>query len=199
MTEPQDFESLDELFRKTFDGLPENASPSGWDRPSDRVWQHVPATIQPPKSGRSTKAITLVSALAVTIVVGLYLVVNRSAPTVPTVETPVAQELPVATVPTPAATPAVEESTKSSAEITTPKRPTSVVSSRPQRLTPALPLAKPEKENIRPALQRPMGSAPLPGSQADAPNTTVLNQGRIWQTPLEPLPVLPDHVERQEK
>ena len=67
MTEPQDFESLDELFRKTFDGLPENASPSGWDRHSDRVWQHVQTSIQPPRSGWSTKAITLVSALAVTI------------------------------------------------------------------------------------------------------------------------------------
>ena len=194
MTEPQDFESLDELFRKTFDGLPENASPSGWDRPSDRVWQHVQATIQPPRSGWSTKAITLVSALAVTIVVGLYLFVSRSS--TPT-ETPVTPEVPVVTIPTPAATKAVAESTKSSAEITSPNRPASVVSSRPKRLTPVLPLEKPTID--RPAPQRPTGSAPLPGSQDDAPNTTVLNQGRMWQTPLQPLPVLPDRVDRQEK
>lgn len=196
MTEPQDFESLDELFRKTFDGLPENASPSGWDRPSDRVWQHVQSTIQPPKSGWSTKAITLVSALAVTIVVGLYLFVSRSS--TPT-ETPVTPEVPVVTIPTPAATPAVSASTESSAEITIPNKPASVVSSRTKRLSPTLPLEKPEQENIRPAPQRPTGSAPLPGSQDDAPNTTVLNQGRMWQTPLKPLPVLPDHVDRHEK
>lgn len=194
MTEPQDFESLDELFRKTFDGLPENASPSGWDRPSDRVWQHVQSTIQPPKSGWSTKAITLVSALAVTIVVGLYLFVSRSSSPV---ETPVTQEVSVVNIPTPAATPAVAESTKSSAEITSPTRPASIVPSRPKRLTPVLPFEKPVID--RPAPQRPMGSAPLPGSQDDAPNTTILNQGRMWQTPLQPLPVLPDRVDRQEK
>lgn len=196
MTEPQDFESLDELFRKTFDGLPENASPSGWDRPSDRVWQHVQATIQPPKSGWSTKAITLVSALAVTIVVGLYLFVSRSS-SPDTI--PATSEEPVVTIPTPATTPAVAETTETVAEITTPNRPASVVSSRPKHLTPSLPIEKPEQENIRPAPQRPMGSAPLPGSQDDAPNTTVLNQGRMWQTPLQPLPVLPDRVDRQEK
>ena len=189
MTEPQDFESLDDLFRKTFDSLPENAAPNGWDRPSDRVWQHIQATVQPPRSGWSTKALTLVSALSVTIVVGLYLFLSRTEQPVQT------------TTPAPVEQPVVATAPPATASVTTPEpvavtpsrvpetRPTAVRSIRTPR--PVVPPVAPQVSEERPATsQRPAtSSAPLPGSKDVPPNTTVLNLDRLWATPLEPLPL----------
>lgn len=84
MTEQKDFESLDELFRKTFDNLPDTPAKSGWDTPTERVWQHVQKEIRPPRTGWSAQALTLIAAFAVTLAVGLYLYFNRPAqPEVP--------------------------------------------------------------------------------------------------------------------
>ncbi len=191
MTEPQDFKSLDELFRKTFDSLPETPSKSGWDRPSERVWQHVQATVQPPKSGWSAKAITLVSALVVTVAIGLYLFVIRPEATVETT-TPVAQPAPTAPV---IATPVATETVAAipATENTTAPKQATTGNIRPQQkqvLKPA------QAAETSPANQRPSGSIPLPGSRAVAPNNTVANLAQLWQTPLEPLPVLPEKIER---
>lgn len=94
MTEQKEFESLDELFRKTFDNLPDAPAPSGWDTPSEKVWDHVRANIAPPKTGWSTQSLTLIAAFAVTLTVGLYLLLNR--PDQP--ESPVAAPTPAASV-----------------------------------------------------------------------------------------------------
>lgn len=88
MADTKEFESLDELFRKTFDNLPETPAQTGWDTPSERVWQHVQSQIKPPRSGWSAQTISLVTAFAVTLAVGLYLILGRT-------------EKPDATVPTP--------------------------------------------------------------------------------------------------
>lgn len=93
MTEQKEFESLDDLFRKTFDNLPETPAKSGWDTPSEQVWQHVQKQIKPPQSGWSTQTLMLIAAFAVTLAVGLYFLLNR----------PVAPETPTA-VPPPAVT-----------------------------------------------------------------------------------------------
>ncbi|MBK8556222.1 MAG: hypothetical protein IPL65_10855 [Lewinellaceae bacterium] len=63
MTEQQDFQSLDELFRSTFNNLPDSPSPAGWDQPSDKVWTQVEKAI-PAKTGW-TPAQTLASGLVV--------------------------------------------------------------------------------------------------------------------------------------
>ena len=199
MSEPQDFESLDDLFRKTFDRLPENAASNGWDRPSDRVWQHIQATVQPPRSGWSAKAITLVSALAVTIVVGLYLFISRTDQPVQTT-TPAVVEQPVAATAPTVSTPAAVPETVAATPVPVPEtRPTAVRSIRTPR--PVTPPVTPQISEERPASvsQRPTGSAPLPGSQAVPPNTTVLNLDRLWATPLEPLPVIPKPVESRDE
>lgn len=201
MTEPQDFESLDELFRKTFEQLPENASPSGWDRPSERVWQHIQTTVQPPRSGWSARAITMVAALAVTIVVGLYLFVNQPAPKI---ETPAVPETVVVTAPPQAAQPAVEETTP-----TTPPAPVTQSTSEPRRNTavrlirPSAPAVSTEvpEEPARPAPQR--ASLPLPGindSETTPPNTTV-ERKRLEELkikPFKPLPVLPEKIDHSD-
>lgn len=199
MTEPQDFESLDDLFRKTFDRLPENASPSGWDRPSERVWQHIQTTVQPPEKGWSAKAITLVSALAVTIVVGLYLFVNQ--PVAPVTKKPVAPEQQVA-----APAPAVEQPTREEV-VVAPTTPPATPTARPRR-TPAVPQIRPAApEVVAPAPEtavtppRPAGSRLLPGSgnESVSPNTTVDKQRleELRMKPVKPLPVLPEKIDRQ--
>jgi len=91
MTEQKEFESLDELFKKSFDNLPATPASSGWDSPSERVWQHVQKQIKPPQSGWSTQTLTLIAAFAVTVTVGLYLLLNRpESPATPAIETPAA-------------------------------------------------------------------------------------------------------------
>jgi hypothetical protein len=197
MSEPQDFESLDELFRKTFDRLPENAADNGWDKPSDRVWQHIQATVQPPHSGWSAKAITMVSALAVSIVVGLYLFVGRADQPVQTT-TPAPAELPVVVT----APPMVAPETVTAAPVTVPAtRPARVRSmNAPHTVAPPV-VVTPQIPEERPTgiSQRSTGSLPLPGSQDVPPNTTVLNLDRLWATPLEPLPVLPKRVDSRDE
>ena len=196
MTEPQDFESLDELFRKTFDSLPETPSKSGWDRPSERVWQHVQATVQPPQSGWSAKAVTLVSALVVTVAIGLYLFVIRPGQSdeinTKAAETAVVAAPPATAPPTPAivetvATPPAPE------KVVEPKR---TVIRQVQRLQkPAL--TPPDPGTAKPPVsQRPSGSIPLPGSTGAPPNNTIENLEKLWRTPLQTLPVLPERIDR---
>lgn len=195
MTEPQDFESLDELFRKTFDNLPENASPSGWDRPSERVWQHIQTTVQPPRSGWSTRTITLVSALAVTIVIGLYLFISRP---VQPVETAAPMQV-TSPAPTVAETPAVAETAVTIPATTPPKAVSTrvVVRKKPVASIPNTPA--PNSTVIEPATnQRPSGSIPLPGSTVAPPNNTIEQLERLWKTPLKTLPVLPEKIETQQ-
>jgi len=190
MTEPQDFNSLDELFRKTFDNLPETPAPSGWDRPSDRVWQHVQATVKPPRSGWSTKAITLVSALAVTVAIGLYLFVIR--PETP-VETTAPAEQAVMTAPV-VVTPVETVAAIPAPEQTFVQKQTTAPAIQPQQ---KLQLSAPDTRETEPAVsQRPTGSIPLPGSKSAPPNTTVEYMELLWKTPLETLPVLPESVDR---
>jgi len=99
MTDPKEFETLDQLFRKTFDDLPDTPAASGWDTPSGRVWQHVQSQIKPPRSGWSAQAITLLAAFAVTLAVGIYLYLGRANKvTTPATEVPVATEQPATPV-----------------------------------------------------------------------------------------------------
>lgn len=94
MTEQKEFESLDELFRKTFDNLPDTPAASGWDTPSEKVWNHVHNHIAAPKTGWSAQSVTLVAAFAVTLAVGLYLLFNRPDQPESPARTPVATEMP---------------------------------------------------------------------------------------------------------
>lgn len=124
MTDPKEFESLDELFRKTFDRLPETPAPSGWDTPSDRVWQFVQSEITPPRSGWTLKSIALIASFAVTLAIGLYLFLNRQKPVeIPANETPAVVETP-AKQNTTAGTPLMEnQSEKRDGRLTVPARP----------------------------------------------------------------------------
>lgn len=95
MTDPKEFESIDDLFKKSFDNLPDTPAASGWDLPSEKVWQHVQTQIKPPRAGWSTQTIVLIAAFAVTLAIGLYFYAWRTDSTqAPPATSPVAVETP---------------------------------------------------------------------------------------------------------
>lgn len=197
MADTKDFESLDELFRKTFDNLPDTPAKSGWDTPSERVWQYVQAQIKPPKSGWTVQTITLLAAFAVTLTVGLYLLLNRPA----TTETPAPAPPSVATTTEqPAAS--VEEQIVERQPVLTETKPSAVkiLKKKPAMTRPATasetPLEEetettktPQTDSSAEKLAKPSGKKP------PSPNTTERLKAELaqraeeaWKTPLQPLP-----------
>lgn len=202
MTDPKEFNSLDELFRKTFEDLPDTPAPSGWDTPSPRVWDEVRVRLKPPRSGWSAQALMLVSGLAVVLLLGLYWVLSRPEPAAeipPAVETPAA----AATTPEPREATTIATPERLDNPVTTPK--ISVAPTREKRdqvqenarpETPASPAPNStERHKEEHGRVRPTGSAPLPGSNPASPNTTVRRQAETWRSapwakPLAPLPTV---------
>ncbi|MBL7804525.1 MAG: hypothetical protein JNL02_12365 [Saprospiraceae bacterium] len=210
MAEQKDFNSLDELFRNTFDQLPESPDPDGWDTPSERVWQHVQTRIKPPRQGWSSAQIMLVAAGAIAIMVGLYLalvqpqpaqvedpsseIANEQTYQAPVAQPEVAVESPVQTLP---AQQPIPKRTPPAASAETQMPPTSA---KPAISAPlAAPVAdKPAATADQPKTQPKVnstgkraertGALPLPGSDPSDPNSTVLrNRYKRWKTPLTPL------------
>lgn len=82
MSNNKEFESIDELFRKTFNDLPESPATSGWDVPSDRVWQTVQTGIQTRHIGWSiTRKMIALAAISVVVATGVFLAMNTNETT----------------------------------------------------------------------------------------------------------------------
>ncbi len=201
MTEPQELRSIDELFKNTFNNLPETQAATGWDTPSERVWDHVRDNIQAPRSGWSLQSLMILAGFAVVLAVGLYFAFSgnekvdpkpsenstREAVTVTTVETPVVA--PVA-APAPVVLPAPE----------VPKFRNSTESRNGKSVVKGGATALPVEETPAAAprdMPRSNGAAPLPGSKdVKIPNTTEalkIEHAKqleiLWNTPLNFLPV----------
>lgn len=103
MANNQEFNSIDELFRKSFNDLPATPANNGWDTPSDRVWQNINANVQPTSGGWSagTKWLAAVSISAL-VLVGAYWAFNRPEPAATIPATPVEQPAVAPTQPAPA-------------------------------------------------------------------------------------------------
>lgn len=205
MTDPKDFESLDDLFRKTFEKLPETPSKSGWDVPSERVWQHVQSQIKPPRSGWSAQTITLLAAFAVTLTIGLYLLLA----------TPEKQESPASETPEVAGTTempvtereSVPEATATSAAAD--KTPLTPVKTSKQKQEKSAWSPSPEKEGgaIRSeVLSAENESAKPSGKRTVSPNTTERRKAELarraeaaWKTPLEPLPLRQPEIKNKSR
>ncbi len=79
----KDFTALDELFRETFEALPDTPSPSGWDEPSPRIWENIQAHLQAPSAPprrRFSSTWIYVGAAVVALSVGLYWALLPSTP-----------------------------------------------------------------------------------------------------------------------
>lgn len=199
MTDPKDFESLDDLFRKTFEKLPETPSKSGWDTPSERVWQHVQSQIKPPRTGWSAQTITLLTAFAVTLAVGLYLIFAR----------PEKQESPARENPAVAAAPEMPSSEKElAAETTVPalpaeKSPLTPLKSSKQKQGKTARLQ--DGERIRSEVPDAENTNPA-GKKTVSPNTMERRKAELarkaekaWKTPLEPLPLRQPEVKSKSR
>lgn len=210
MAEQKDFHSLDELFRKSFENLPDSPDASGWDTPSDRVWQHVQTQIKPPHQGWSSSQILLVASGAIAIAVGLYLAFAR--PVQPATNQqgapeqanqPPAAELPVTATPAetekpyvlPARPHPVEKVKPASKDVSPASTPAAPADERPVvetplQGTPPQPVVKPENStgkmvNSSGRRAERTGALPLPGSDPSEPNSTVLrHKRRLWTNPL---------------
>jgi hypothetical protein len=199
MTDPKEFESLDELFRKTFDNLPDTPAKSGWDTPSERVWQHVQTQIKPPKSGWSAQTLTLIAAFAVTIAVGLYLFFNRPdtvSPATPAATPPsVAEttEQPTVAVREQAATlPSADSETAVLSAKNLKKKPAET--NRPAT-TGAIPRNETEAAKEATADSLEEKAAKPSGKKSPSANSTERRKAELakhaeeaWKTPLNPLP-----------
>ncbi len=169
MTEPQhEYQSLDELFRKTFDNQPDAPDASGWDAPSDQVWEHVRTQIKPPQTGWSLQSIGLISAFGVALTIGLYLLFARPAadPAHAPAATPTEMPAPVIPAPTEVTEPKMPDVSK---ELTTPSAtpaPANSARQRPTQTEQAKPANSTQQDNS--SVKRPTGAMPLPGSKPPA-------------------------------
>ncbi len=176
MTGKEKFEPLDELFRKTFQDLPEKAATSGWDTPSSRVWQRVQSEIKPPATtGWALQTWALLAVLAISGAAGLYYAYNRSHPVIPPVPAPMEQ--PVASPPV--IVPPAEAKPAASSEKTTANpsvKPHTVTT--PPHSNPAV-----NSSSTRQSEPGKVQAAPLPGSGTKpvSPNSTERKKSKNGQ------------------
>ncbi|MEI6408108.1 MAG: hypothetical protein WCR52_01885 [Bacteroidota bacterium] len=211
MTDSKDYRSIDELFKRTFDELPDAPSAGGWDVPSDKVWEHVQTRIQTPKSGWTAQTLALVSAFAVVLLIGLYFLVasgsdkqeNKAATETANSTANVSTSTtaaPIAPAVAPVMAPATQTETvaleKAAPRVaTTPKAPKKTEPFK-SKMQVSQSVAAPEKPahneavNHADAPARPSGALPLPGTKPASPNSTVAKHRASWQKPLHYLPVL---------
>ena len=202
MTEPKELRSIDELFRNTFNNLPDTPAENGWDSPSGQVWAHVQKHAKPPASGWNMQTLIILAGFAVILVVGLYFAFsspakpeqNQVQPTTPAIET-------TTVVPSVAEEP-MAESHHSNSIVTAPKVvvPAATVVHRPS-VKPKVEAETPVQQDVQEIKPvRQTGAAPLPGSNtARVPNTTEARKAEqakkleeLWHTPLPLLPVPKD-------
>jgi len=80
MTEQQAQSPIDDLFRSTLENLPDTPSASGWDTPSDRVWQNVQANIQAPRKTVGMKTMVAAAFVVALVAFGLYWTMSKPNP-----------------------------------------------------------------------------------------------------------------------
>lgn len=164
MTEQQAQSPIDDLYRKTFENLPDSAAESGWDTPSDHVWEQIQSKIKVQK-GWGIQSLAIIASIAITLGVGLYLLFGQ--PTKNQVANP---------SDVPAVQPTVSPSTSETPAdviapptVLTPKPSTGKPS---EKSTPSTlnPRNSTEEQNAKPGNN---AAQPLPGSkQSLPPNST---------------------------
>lgn len=169
MTEKQAPSPIDELFRKTFENLPDAPDASGWDTPSEKVWKNVQANIQKPRSGWGVQSIIALGALALILAAGLYWMLSKpnDEPTDPNTNQTIEQ---------PSTLPSDVETTTGTVEdqpISEPKSSTG----KPKENNGT---AKPPSTNEGQSTEKPGGNAaqPLPGSKTSLPPNSTEAQKR---------------------
>ena len=171
MTEQQANSPIDDLFRKTFENLPDSAAESGWDTPSERVWENIQTNISGSGKTWGTKSLILMAVLAIAVAGGLYWMLTRNtdkpAVSPPPVITPVEQ--PVAT---PSTAPEIQPGNQ---PVVAPKPSSGNGTTKDTQSKPA-PRNTTEEQKAKPGENT---AQPLPGSKSTLPpNTTEAKKGK---------------------
>ena len=219
MSNNKEFESIDELFRKTFNDLPESPASSGWDVPSDRVWQTVQTGIQTRHVGWSmTRKMIALAAISVVVATGVFLSMNTSETTQqapvpqPTIleQQQLEQNSTAATISSIAATPiqpvtsvADPVSRVSNTKATAPKVSVNSVekaaTSTPIAVAPIPELPSPTVLEATPAVETPVdNTSKIDKSRSTAPKPPNSVEKRrlieqmkaAWGTPLQTIPYI---------
>lgn len=163
MTEQKAENPIDDLFRQTFESLPDTPAASGWDTPSDRVWKHVQANMQTPRKGWGIQSILLMSAFAIVLSAGVYWMLQPTA-SVQHPDTPGAAPLEQHQPGDSDITPQTPEKQPPAADIA-PKTPVNGNKTKPT--------ATQHSNDAHPAKPETNTAQPLPGSKPTLPpNTT---------------------------
>lgn len=161
MTEQQAQSPIDDLFRQTFENLPDTPAESGWDTPSDRVWQNLQTKVTKPNKGLGTQSVILMAVLLVTLAASLYWMFSQSTekPADPPVVNPIEQPVADPALISPA--PALNQ------PIADPKPSSSAGTAKDTQGKPINPPRNSTKENQA----KPGNNAaqPLPGSKSTLP------------------------------
>jgi len=170
---------IDDLFRQTFSSLPPEPNASGWDTPSERVWQQVQAGIKPiPKSGIGS---TSIWAGAIVIITGsalVWAILSRpstpDSPVITPIETaPISIPVTPAPLPTLAPESAANDTPTQTESKKTPPKPGVKSEKRPTTTSnPAQQNTVPQNTEADNKLIKPGSSLPLPGSNTEPHNTT---------------------------
>lgn len=171
MNEKKEFEPLDNLFRQTFEELPPVASPTGWDKPSPRVWEQVQAQISPHAGGWSKTHSLLTAAGIVLLVAAAAFYWSRSNHAAPVQDNPIPAapaEKPVQIAPAPGeARPYVN-----TAPVVAPEETGTAAKKRPDG-TASRPQTKPAASESSSDTPDNGQAKPLPGAgKRISPNTT---------------------------
>jgi hypothetical protein len=186
MTEPQEFDSIDALFRQKFKDLPESSAANGWDTPSERVWEHVRTHMPPPRAGWSRRNWSIVGAVAVSIALGLYwfsisAVQEKAAPVV----APAVNALPEQK-PAPALAVPVEPATEAKPDLS--REQTSKPVAAPKRRPAVMPNHVKTADTIQAQQIDPAAARPAFPNNAERHRAEALRQ--LWKSPIEPLPLV---------
>lgn len=159
MTEHQEQNPIDELYRKTFESLPDTPAASGWDTPSERVWQNIQANMPKPRKGPGLRSLGLIAVLITALAGGIYWMSRPQAvkPAAVPLERPAEQ--PESAPNAPVSAPA--EAAKETQTVTSPK-PTA----------PAKPATRNSMEESKHKSSENTAQ-PLPGSKPTLPPNTL--------------------------
>jgi hypothetical protein len=226
MSNNKEFESIDELFRKTFNDLPESPASSGWDVPSDRVWQTVQTGIQTRHVGWSmTRKMIALAAISVVVATGVFLAMNTNnttqqvpAPQPTILEQPQQQQNSTATtISSVAATPAQPvasvanpASRVSNTKVTAPKASVNsmekaaittpkVVAAIPELPTPTVVEATPAVETPvenTSKIDKGRSTAPKPPNSVEK-RRLIEQMKAAWGTPLQTIPYIKGYTAPQ--
>lgn len=169
MTEQQAQSPIDDLFRNAFENLPDTPAESGWDTPSNQVWQQVESNIRAPQKTWSLKSMLVAAGGFAVALIAIALFWTNSGSkepqTVPGTTTQPNIEQPVVS-------PATSTNQAAGAAETAPKESTGTkVKSNTEQPSKQITTPTPAGNSSNNAAQ------PLPGSKISLPpNTTEANK-----------------------